>query len=54
MSADWIFDCGLEDFEQRVLAASHSRPILVDYWADWCAPCHAIAPHLTRVLNDLD
>lgn len=54
MSTDWIFDCGLEDFEQRVLATSHSRPILVDYWADWCAPCHAIAPHLTRVLNDLD
>jgi len=54
MSGEEIFECGLEDFEERVLAASHDKPILVDFWADWCAPCHAITPHLNRVMGDMD
>ena len=47
-------DAGCEDFETKVLAASRERPILVDFWADWCAPCHQLAPHLTRVINELE
>ncbi len=43
----------LEDFQQKVLEASRKKPVLVDFWADWCAPCHAIAPHLERVMTEV-
>ncbi|HHH13497.1 MAG TPA: redoxin domain-containing protein [Thiolapillus brandeum] len=43
----------LHDFPQKVLEASARKPVLVDFWADWCAPCHAIAPHLERVMEEM-
>ena len=37
-------------FEQEVLE-SEGR-VLVDFWADWCGPCHAVAPVLDRIADE--
>ncbi len=50
----YIFDVDEAGFKEQVLAASEQQPILVDFWADWCPPCLALAPHLTRVVNEYE
>ncbi len=41
------FPVTADDFEEKVLQAD--KPTLTDFWAEWCGPCHMIAPVLEEI-----
>jgi len=53
-TANNIFIANLDNFQSKVIEASHNKPILVDLWAEWCSPCRVIAPILEKLATEFD
>ncbi len=45
----YVLDVSEANFETDVISQSAARPVLVDFWAPWCAPCRTLGPLLEKL-----
>ncbi|HZP33564.1 MAG TPA: thioredoxin [Candidatus Acidoferrales bacterium] len=50
--ADTISSVTDTSFQSEVIEASNAQPVMVDFWADWCRPCHMLAPTVAEIANE--
>jgi putative thioredoxin len=47
-----MIELNAANFEAEVIRKSQQMPVLVDFWADWCAPCKMLVPVLAKLASD--
>lgn len=45
-------DVNDSNFEKNVIKTSKKFPIVVDFWAEWCGPCHVLSPILSKLAGE--
>ncbi len=48
----YIKEVNTENFAEVVTQGSMQQPVLVDFWADWCAPCRSLMPVLSKLAEE--